>query len=56
MTGGSVEVCTTVMGGRIDVMVKLTVNVALEVWTCSCVAVVVCSSLVVVVMKFGGGV
>lgn len=53
-TGGGVYVDKIVTGGKMDVVVKLRVNVALEVWICTCVAVVVCNWLVVVVMKLGG--
>lgn len=53
-TGGGVYVEKIVTGGKIDVVVKLRVNVALEVWICTSVAVVICNRLVVVVIKLGG--
>lgn len=41
--GAGVNVEMIVTGGNTEVVVKLKVNVALEVWTCTCVAVVICN-------------
>ena len=41
--GAGVNVEVIVTGGNNEVVVKLRVNVALEVWICTCVAVVSCS-------------
>lgn len=53
-TGAGVNVETTVTGGKTEVVVTLMVNVTLEVWICTSVAVVICNWLVVVVTKLGG--
>lgn len=41
--GAGVIVEMIVTGGRLEVVVTLKVSVTLEIWTCTCVAVVNCN-------------